>query len=50
MQESYARHISTSIPYNWKEAINESLDKDVEQGIIVPVPAATLTEWCALLS
>ena len=34
---SYATHIPILIPYHWKQ-IKESLDADVQKGIIEPVP------------
>ena len=42
----YARHTPTPIPHHWKAQVKASLDRDVERGIIKPVPIGTVT-WCS---
>ena len=37
----------TPIPFHWKKEVTESLDRDVERGIIAPVPIGTPVEWCS---
>ena len=43
----YARHTPIPIPFHWKKEVKESLDRDVERGIIAPVPIGTPIEWCS---
>ena len=43
----YARHMPIKIPFHWKKEVKESLDRDVERGIIAPVPIGTPVEWCS---
>ena len=43
----YARHTPIPIPFQWKKQEKESLDRDVERGIIAPVPIGTPVEWCS---
>ena len=43
----YASHTFIPIPFHWKKEVKESLDRDVERGIIAPVPIGTPVEWCS---
>ena len=43
----YARHTLTLIPHHLKAKVKASLDKDIEQGIIKPVPIGTPVTWCS---
>ena len=53
----YATHIHThthththtpiSVPYHWKQEIKESLNADVQKGIIEPVPIGKPVKWCS---
>ena len=43
----YAHHTPIPIPFHWKKEVKESLDRDVERGIIAPVPIGTSVEWCS---
>ena len=43
----YARHTPTLIPHHWKAQVKASLDRDVERGIIKPVPIGTPVTWCS---
>ena len=43
----YACHTPIPIPFHWKEKVKESLDRDVERGIIAKVPIGTPVEWCS---
>ena len=43
----YARHTPIPVPFHWKSEVKASLDKDVEMGIIKPVPIGTPVEWCS---
>ena len=40
-------HTTISVPYHWKQEIKESLDVDVQKGIIEPVPIGKLVKWCS---
>ena len=42
----YRKHIAIPVPYHRKESVKQSLDKDVERGIITPVAVGTPTQWC----
>ena len=42
-----AWHTPIPIPIHWKKIIKESLDHDVQLGIINPVPTGTPVEWCS---
>ena len=44
-----ARHAPVPVPFHFKEAIKAGLFKDIERGIIAPVPAGTPTEWCSTM-
>ena len=37
----YAHHMPIPISFHWKSQVIESLDRDVERGIIEPVPIET---------
>ena len=39
--ESYAKHTPIPVPYNSKEAVKQSLNKDVGRGVITAVPVGT---------
>ena len=43
----HARHTPIPIPHHWKVKVKESLDRDVERGIIAPVPIGTPVTWCS---
>ena len=43
----YARHSPIPILYHWKEAVKASWDRDVERGVIAPVPIGTPVTWCS---
>ena len=45
--KSYAHHTPIPIPFHWKKEVKESLDRNVERGIIAPVPIGTPVEWCS---
>ena len=42
----YVTNTPISIPYHWKQEIKESLNADVEKGIMEPVPVGEPVEWC----
>ena len=42
----YGKHTAIPVPYHRKESVKQSLDKDVERGIITPVAVGTPTQWC----
>ena len=42
----YGKHTTIPVPYHFKESVKQSLDKDVEHGIITPVANGTPTQWC----
>ena len=44
-----AKHNPIPIPLHFKEKVKELLDKDVERGIISPVPIGTPTNWCSTM-
>ena len=44
-----ARHKPIPVPFHLKEATRLGLMKDVERGIIAPVPIGTPTEWCSTM-
>ena len=44
-----ARHKPIPVPFHLKEATRLGLMKDVERGIITPVPIGTPTEWCSTM-
>ena len=39
--ESYAKHTSISVPYNSKDAVKQSLNKNVGRGVFTAVPVGT---------
>ena len=43
----FTRHSPIPVPDHWKDTIKESLDRDVQQGIIKKVDIGTLVEWCS---
>ena len=45
--EEHAVHTPIPVPFHWKRQVKKDLDRDVELGIIEPVPAGTPTIWCA---
>ena len=45
----YAKHSPIPIPYHWKAEVKASLDRDVERGIIAPVPVGTPVDWCTTM-
>ena len=42
-----ATHTPIPILFHWKKEIKESLDADVQKGIIEPVPIGEPVEWCS---
>ena len=40
-----ARHSPIPVPFHFKEPVRQALWKDVERGIITPVPVGTPTDW-----
>ena len=42
-----ARHTPVPIPIHWREQVKESLDRDVRDGIIEPVPIGEPVTWCS---
>lgn len=42
----HASHSPIPIPYHWKKEVKEQIDKDVEMGILRPVPVGETTNWC----
>ena len=44
-----ARHTPIPIPHHWKAKVKESLYRDVEKGIIAPVPIGSPVTWCSLM-
>jgi hypothetical protein len=43
----HAMHNPFSIPIHWREEVKRMLDKDVEDGIIEPVPIGDPVTWCS---
>ena len=43
----HAVHVPIPIPYHWKLATKKGLDRDVQLGVIEPVPQGTPTVWCS---
>ena len=43
----YVQHVTTSIPFHWKEEVKQSLDKDVANNIIEPIPIGKPVERCS---
>ena len=43
----HAVHVPIPIPYHWKAATKKDLDRDVQLGVIEPVPQGTPTVWCS---
>ena len=43
----HVTHTPIPIPFYWKEEIKESLDADVQTGIIEPVPTGEPIKWCS---
>ena len=43
----YAHHVPIPIPYHWKTEVKASIDKDVTNQIIEPVPIGEPVEWCS---
>ena len=41
-----ARHNPIPVPFHFKEPVRQALWKDVERGIIAPVPMGMPTDWC----
>ena len=46
---SKARHSPIPVTFHLKETMKASLFRDVERGIIAPVPVGTPTEWCSTM-
>ena len=43
----YAVHTPYSIPIHWRDEVKRLLDRDVEDGIIEPVPIGDPVRWCS---
>ena len=43
----HAIHSPFSIPIHWREEVKRKLDKDVEDGVIEPVPMGDPVKWCS---
>ena len=43
----HAVHVPIPIPLHWKDEVKAQLDKDVESGIIEPVPIGEPVTWCS---
>ena len=43
----YACHVPIPVPHHWKDEIKKSIDSDVANGIIEPVPVGEPVKWCA---
>ena len=43
----HATHNPFSIPIHWREEVKRKLDKDVEDGVIEPVPIGDPVKWCS---
>ena len=44
---THAVHEPIPIPYHWKLATKKDLDRDVQLGVIEPIPQGTPTVWCS---
>ena len=44
-----ARHNPIPVPYHFKEPVRQALMKDVERGILKPVPIGMPTDWCSTM-
>ena len=42
-----AHHTPIPVPIHWQEAVKAGLDRDVELGVIEPVPVGTPVTWCS---
>ena len=42
-----AHHTPIPVPVHWQEAVKAGLDRDVELGVIEPVPVGTPVTWCS---
>jgi len=45
--EPHAIHNPFSIPIHWREEVKRKLNKDVEDGVIEPVPIGDPVKWCS---
>ena len=43
----YACHTPIPVPIHYRSDTKAGLDRDVERGIIKPVPIGTPVEWCS---
>ena len=43
----HARHVPIPIPMHWRDQVKADLDKDVENGVIEPVPVGEPVTWCS---
>ena len=43
----HAVHRPIPVPHHWKDKVKADLDRDVQLGIIEPVPPGTPTIWCS---
>ena len=41
--KEHAVHVPIPVPFHWKRQVKKDLDRDVELGIIEPVPVGTPT-------
>ena len=44
-----ARHNTIPVPFHFMELVKRALWKDVERGIITPVPVGMPTDWCSTM-
>jgi hypothetical protein len=45
--EPHARHVPIPIPVHWREQVKADLDRDVENGVVEPVPIGEPVTWCS---
>ena len=46
---SKTRHNPIPVPFHFKEPVRQALWKDIEKGIIVPVPVGMPSDWCCTI-
>ena len=45
--QPYARHVPITIPVHWRDTVKADIDRDVENGVIEPVPIGEPVSWCS---
>ena len=45
-----AVHTPIPIPHHWKKEVKQDIDRDINLGIIEPVPQGTPTKWCSRMA